>query len=126
MRLEFLAEGSRDCPLIRLYAFAPAAVLKLRELINSLAASQTQTVSLDEQLWIDPIADLKLQFCLEPRDKGIVSIGTGKFKCTLSPEGRLEMADLLAPLSEETRAEGYQWLNCDGDVALLISYDGKW
>ena len=46
MKLEYLAEGSRDCPLFRLYEFNQAEARTLRNLAKSLATGELK-LSLD-------------------------------------------------------------------------------
>jgi len=126
MKLEFLAEGSKECPLIRLYSFDQSAVLRLMNLISALAAGTTTSASLHEQPWIEPVGGCELKLCLSGHDKGVVQIGPSTFECVLRNEGWDDIAGLLKPFCESHRADVYQWLNERGQISLLISANGAW
>jgi hypothetical protein len=126
MKLEFLAEGSRDCPLIRLYAFDHTAVLKLNDLIGAFATGASTRVSLHKQPWIEPVGGCELELLLGKRDRGISQTGTLRFECTLSHEGWHDIGGLLEPFCESNRPDVYQWLNSRGKISLLISFRGTW
>jgi hypothetical protein len=126
MKLEFLAEGSRDCPLIRLYAFDHSAVLKLKDLINALATGASTQVPLHKQPWIEPVGGGKSELLLGEHDVGISQTGPLRFECTLSHDGWDEMVELLEPFCESNRPDPYQWLNSRGRISLLISFMGTW
>jgi hypothetical protein len=126
MKLEFLAEGSKECPLIRLYSFDQSAVLQLMNLISALAAGTTTNASLHEQPWIEPLGGCELKLCLGGRDEGVAQIGPSRFECVLRNEGWDDIAGLLKPFCESRRADVYQWLNDRGQISLLISASGDW
>ena len=126
MKLEFLGDGSPDCPLIRIYAFEQPAVLKLRDLVNSLAAATKTSVPLDKQPWIEPVGGCELELCLAKRDRGIIQAGPSRFECVLSHEGWLEIAGLLEPFCESNDLNAYQWLSGEGKISLLLSSSGSW
>lgn len=76
MKLEFLPEGSADCPLIRLYAFDRAAVLQFNDLVISLATGASTHASLHKQAWIEPVKDCELKLLLGKHDRGISQTGS--------------------------------------------------
>lgn len=124
MKVEFLAEGAHDCPLIRLYAFDHTAVLKLNDLISALTTGAATQVSLHKQPWIEPVDGRKLELLLGERNAGISQTGLLRFECTLSHDGWDDMVGLLEPFCESNRPDSYQWLNSRGKISLLLSFGG--
>jgi hypothetical protein len=97
VKLEFLAEGSRDCPPIRLYAFDYTAVLKLNDLISAFATGASTQVSVHKQPWIEPVGGCELELLVGQRDVGISQTGPLRFGCTLIHDGWGDMVGLLEP-----------------------------
>jgi hypothetical protein len=126
MKLEFLASGSPDCPLLRLYDFDSLAVMRLRELFRRLSDESLSNTPLYEQEAIEAIGGCRLDLRLGSRDRGIVQTGPLSFECTLTTEGWSEVVDLMEPFCDSANVKGHQWLNEDGDVSLLLSPDGLW
>lgn len=126
MKLEFLAEGSRDRPLIRLYEFDLAGATRLREAFRSLSDGLRRNIPLHEEWWIDPIAGCHLDLRLGARDLGVVERLPMTFDYVLTAEGWAEMVDLTNPFCSDQDGEVFQWLNCGGEVSLLLSLTGKW
>ncbi len=126
MKLEFLADGSPDCPLIRLYAFEQSEVIQFQDFVNSLAAGTETSVSLDKQPWIEPVGGCELELHLAKRDRGIIQVGPSRFECVLSNEGWLDIAGLLEPFCESNDLKAYQWLSEKGNISLLLSCSGMW
>jgi len=125
MKLEFLAEGSPDCPLIRLYSFTPAEALCLNATVDQLDDGGTQEVALHREPFIEPVDACFLTLRLGKRDQGIVPRAPFQFECILSDEGWLDVSALLRPFCE-TDTKGFQWLVEQGPISLLLSVDGKW
>jgi hypothetical protein len=125
MRLEFLAQGSTDCPLIRLYEFNQAEVRQLRQLVRSLIAGDRQSVALQDEMWAEPVGGCCLSLRLGNRDWGIRQVEHLNFECVLTSDGWWNVEGLLDPFCDSNPA-GFQWLTHDGRVALLISQSGQW
>jgi hypothetical protein len=129
MKLEFLAEGSDDCPLIRLYDFDITDAKRLREAFRALSDGSLQSIALHEEWWMQPLEDCQLSLRLGQRDLGVVQRLPMRFECVLMREGWLELMEKAAPFCappENPSAEMHQWLNSDGEVSLLLSASGKW
>jgi hypothetical protein len=125
MRLEYLAEGSRDCPLIRLYAFSQADAITLKQLVRSLIAGDRQQVALHDEMWIEPIGGCRLALKRGNRDQEVCQVGSLSFECVLSTDGWSNVEGLLEPFCSSD-ATGFQWLTHDGTISLLISQRGHW
>jgi hypothetical protein len=126
MKLEFLAEGARDCPLIRLYEFDLAGAMRLREAFRSLADGSLRNIPLHEEWWIEPLANCQLDLRLGLRDLGVVQRLPMKFECVLTTEAWMEVADLTDPFCAYQDGKDFQWLNDHGEVSLLLSPSGQW
>lgn len=126
MKLEFLAEGSSDCPLIRLYDFDPTGAMRLREAFRSLSDGSRRNIPLHEEWWVEPIAACHLDLRLGVRDLGVVQRLPTTFDCVLTADAWIEMVELTDPFCTQQDGEVYQWLNCDGEVSLLLSPTGTW
>jgi hypothetical protein len=125
MKLEFLPDGSPDCPLIRLYSFVHPEVLRLREIANKLATGEMREIALHDEAGLEPINSCQLSLRLGKRDQCIVQNGPQSFDCILPEEGWLDMSSLLEPFCENP-ATGFQWLVDKGPISLLISNNGTW
>lgn len=129
MKLEYLAEGSPDCPLIRLYEFDTTGAKRLREAFRSLADGSRQDIPLHEEWWVESIAGCHLDLRVGERDLGVVERLPSKFDCVSTAEGWREMADLTEPFcapQSDAAGDSFQWLNEDGEASLLLSPSGRW
>lgn len=126
--LEYLPDGSDDCPLIRLSAFEPADVIALQNLCLALAEGRVREASLDNHPWVRAIGGCRLTLRAGIANRGVrIPMPGTPFVMEYSPEGEgwLEVADKLAPFAEDPR-RGFQWLTNEGEVNVLISWNGRW
>lgn len=126
--LEYLPDGSDDCPLIRLYDFEAADVVALQDLCVALAEGRVLEASLDNQPWVHAIGGCRLVLRAGVENCGVkFPIAGAPFVMEYTPggEGWLEVADKIAPFVAD-RPGGFQWLTNEGDVNVLISWDGLW
>ena len=124
MKLEYLESGSQDCPLIRLYEFEPSEASLLRDAFGRLADGAVDDIDLAAEPYVMSIAKCRLRLCRGKRNTGIKRSKDG-FECVLSSEGWLEARDKTTPFCKAGHV-GYQWLNEDSDVSLLLSPTGTW
>lgn len=122
MKLDYLKDGSDDCPFVRLYDFRSAEIQQLRQSLETLASGKAERVALDD---VESVDGTRLTFTRATRDRGLVESGSQSFDVVLTPEGWQRWIGLLAPFCEPS--SGYQWL-CDdvGKIRLLVSNDGAW
>ena len=122
MKLDYLKDGSDDCPLVRLYEFRSAEIQRLRQSFESLASGASDHVALGD---VESVDGTQLTFTRGARDRGVVQSGAQSFDVVLTPEGWQRCMGLLEPFCEPS--SGYQWL-CDdvGRIRLLVSHDGAW
>jgi hypothetical protein len=125
VKLDYLKEGSDDCPLVRLYQFRSEEIQQLRRSFESLASGVVEHVALDEVTPVESVDGTRLTFSRAARDRGVVPSGERDFDVVLTPDGWQRCIGLLEPFCQPSW--GYQWL-CDdvGRVRLLLSHDGSW
>ena len=125
MKLEYLADGSADCPLLRLFEFSRAEIRRLRDACQQLANRESHAWALHVQPWVAPVGGCEFTWRLSSRDEPVRTLEDGRtFELAQSAEAWLEMSDLLAPFMDSVA--GYQWLVQGSGVNVLISHDGKW
>jgi|GEM_PF-974490 len=128
MKLEFLADGSPDCPLVRIWGFVPAEVCGLHEEVTRLAGGQAELVEVHSLPGVVPIDDCRLTLKVGQEDRGVNAlISENSFECLLRRHKWELVADLIRPFYEEARPRiYYQWLDDSADISLLLSDNGEW
>ena len=125
MRLEYLAEGSPDCPLIRLSDFSPAEVAALASAVTALASGQAERVAVHELPGVSSVGDCELLLCRRAWDQAVLRVGPSSFECGLTPGAWEDVAGLVEPF--QSGAVGHQWLTgAPGEASLLLSSCGRW
>ncbi len=122
MKLDYLEQGSNDCPLVRLYGFDSEDARCLRQAFCGLADGSVERVGLES---IESVDGSHLTFVLDARDRGVVETSPHHFEVVLAPEGWRQAADFVAPFCDG--GFGYQWLTPQTrGIQLLFSKDGAW
>ncbi len=127
MKLEYLADGSPDCPLLRLCDFDAAQAAGLRDMFASLADGSRDGVALHDLPWVEAVSRCRLVLRAGRRDVGVVPTGEcNGFECVLTRETWDNVEGLTEPLSAAP-SRGFQWLVPNaGGIRLLLSSDGFW
>jgi hypothetical protein len=122
VKIDFLKEGSEDCPLLRIYKFETADVQRLQALFQSLASGLIDRALLDG---VEALDGTQVTFIRSAKDRGVIETGPHRLDVLLTPERWRDVADLLDPFSQER--SGYQWLlpQTHG-INWLLSKDGSW
>ena len=127
MKLEYLPDGSLDCPLIRLYDFGANEATKLRQYVNKLANGSSNKYALHHLDFIQSIDDCQLDFVVGEKDKGILTTTmANQFICVLSQESWEWVGELIEPFCQIARSNTYQWLDETSNISLLFSPSGYW
>jgi len=125
MKLEYLASGSPDCPLIRLYDFTKVEAAELCSTIARLANGELREMAVDELPFVQAIGGCQLTIVAGTWDAGVVQQPDGSFICRLTPDTWDNVTGLIEPFTND--ATGYQWLvSTPGDAAILLSVNGQW
>jgi hypothetical protein len=125
VKIEYLADGSTECPLIRLYRFDRTEVQELAQLVKQLSTSSFHEVSLKDKSWVESVGGCGINLRLGERDEGIRQCGPVSFECVLSSDGWNNVGGLLESFCE-SNATSYQWLINTGKISLLLSHNGQW
>lgn len=124
MQLDYLHEGSADCPLLRWFDFSPTEVCAFRDLLVRLAKDADPT-AVHDLPFIRPLGGCRLILSGGAWDQGVMCGADGAFRCQLTTSTWEDDVGLLEPFCEE--GSGYQWRPCgSGTVRLLFSRDGTW
>jgi hypothetical protein len=126
MKLEYLAAGSPDCPLIRLYEFTPEEVGRLHAAVTALASGVTEAVEVHRLPCVEAVVGCRLKLVCRPWNQAVVrTAGPVEFECGLTAHSRGDVAGLVEPFVRG--AGGFQWLGgVPGEAALLLSASGQW
>ena len=126
MKIEFLPERAQACPLIRLFAYKPGEVARLRRACRDLADGQIAEFVLHDQPWVERVADCRFIWRASSEDRGVVLPALGSpFVLEFSDEAWREVEDKLLPFAEDSGGD-FTWLTNEGDVNVLISESGQW
>ena len=126
MKLEYVADGSPECPLIRLYDFNPADAQRLREAFRSIADGSQQVLPLHEEWWMEPVEGCQLTLRSGPRDLGVVPRLPMRFDCVLGTQSWRAIIDVMEPFCVSSELSTHEWLNRHGEISLLLSVNGGW
>jgi len=128
MKIEFLKEGSTDCPLLRIYGNEPSSAAHLATAFRQLAKRQTQTIAIHELPDFQPVDECRLFARINSEDKGVHQVDGSTFECLLMPETWENLAELTDPFVERHEGGRHQWLDETSEISLLISSNefGRW
>jgi hypothetical protein len=130
MKLDYLAEGSELCPLLRLYDFTPGEAQQLLEAAHELASAGSPMIAIHELSFVEGRQGCRLTWRLTDDDHGIVPHGGNVFTCDLSASGWSDLAMLIEPFVALPANGYFQWLigglNTAHSPSLLLSPDGQW
>jgi hypothetical protein len=127
MKLEILPDGSPDCPLLRLFDFTPSEAGQLHDAIAGLASGSNVRADVHHLPAVKPIGGCALTLVVSRRDQGVLrKAGPAEFVCGFTAVTWDNVAGLIEPFTV-SGCRGYQWLaEAPGEVAVLLSIDGKW
>lgn len=127
MKLEYIADGSPYCPLIRLYEFTDIETSGLRTKVAELAQGSSISIALHDLNFVTPIGGCELILIVADDDQGILASDSDSlFMCMLSQETWEQIAGLIESFCKSGGLSGYQWLDETSDISLLLSPDGSW
>ena len=125
MKIEYISEGPVDCPLLRLFDYWMDEIEQLRLISLDLAEGRTTELALHDQPWIDPVAGCRFIWRIDTKDIGVrMPENDAPFVLAFSDEAWREAADKLLPFAQGS--SGHNWLTNEGEVNVLITWDGLW
>lgn len=122
LTLEYLADGSPDCPLLLLHGRSPAVV---RSLAGALAAITSEGLELQAFPGVEAVAGCRVSARLARRDLGIRQLGPAEFAWELGFDGWGQVAALMEPFTRARTTTGFQWLQ-SGPISFIISAARDW
>ena len=125
MRLEYLLDGSVDCPLIRLFDFTPAEAAAFGLTVANLASGRVEQIAVHKLAGVEAVGGCELLLLLRGWDQAVVQVGPVSFECGLTTSTWENVAGLVEPFI--AGSGGYQWLaGVPGEASLLLSASGQW
>jgi hypothetical protein len=125
MKLEFLPDGSDDCPLVRVYDFSPDEVDRLCAALSALASGEQQSSAVHALPGCEAVSGCRLVLRCGSKDKGLVQLpALAAFECVLTAGSWDNVAGLIEPFLGG--GGGHQWVVTSGDAKWLVSTDGRW
>ena len=126
MKLDYLHEGSSECPLLRLHDFTPAEAQQLYRVLRSLATGKLTESPIHALPFVEAVA-CQLTCRIASSVPRLRHADADSWEWSATQATWRQVAGLVAPFARG--ASGFQWLNADGhpdDPAVLISADGHW
>jgi hypothetical protein len=125
VRLDYLAEGSPDCPLIRLSDFSASEASVLASAITLLASGQAEAVAVHELPGVVAVDGCELILRRRNWEQAVLRTGPLSFECGFTLDTWDNMAGLVEPFAAGAR--GFQWLaGVPGEASLLLTSSGAW
>jgi len=125
MKIEYLAAGADECPLLRICDFQRSELVQLQSNCVAFAEGRMNKKPLAEHSGEPASDNCALLGKIDERDLGIKCAKVEHlYVLVLSNDSWREIAEKLQPLIEHET--GYQWLSDQGDLRLLVSKDGTW
>jgi hypothetical protein len=128
MRIEFVANGSNDCPAILFYGCPSAGAETLINTFRSLGGGQETEVPLHQLIGLTSVGAIRV-FATNAKSRSSVDqLSDTVFRWRRDREGWLEVADLAEPVAQSNPREGtrFQYLERNGRVNVVFSTDRAW
>ena len=136
MDIEFLKEGSADCPLVRIYGTDQKEFSTLLAAAKELATAEGKSRAAHEFPDFRPVSNCTLSLISASTDEGVRQIADMSFVWALTPAKWLLVAGLIEPFTLKPCDGSYQWLSGKearhglnrGPISILLScsQDGHW
>jgi hypothetical protein len=137
MKLEFLENGSPDCPLIRIYGTQPTDFASLLHALRPLAEADGRCCAIDEVSGFQPLDGCSLTAFSCSQTAGVHRDDEAlRFEWKLTPAKWLIVAGLVSPFAQGFLDGRHQWLSGReaafglelGEIGVVLSCsgDGRW
>jgi hypothetical protein len=128
MRIEFLPDGSHDCPAILLHGCPSAGAEALINTFRSLAEGQQTELALHQLPNLTTVGDIQVFATNANGTAGVQQLSALVFRWRQDREGWLEVAELAEPVAHGDPREGtrFQYLERNGKVNVIISTHRAW
>ena len=129
MHIEYIPNGSYNCPLIRLFDFEADEARELHNLFARLASGTVSESDLAAQSWMESVGGCRMTLHSAARRRGIVKADSGNatsFACLLTLDDWETVAERTLPFCKPRREGSYAWLDDTSPLSLLLSVNGSW
>ncbi len=129
MQLEYFSDPTSDArPVLLLFGDDPGEAKLVRDEIYELALNDPGTeLGIDRLRYVEPVDGSALTAVVGMSDRGLVLMTDlpPVFRCELSSESWLTVADLIDPFTTAT-PRGHQYLTDQGPIDWIISSAREW
>lgn len=135
MELEFLPDGSMDCPLLIMSPSVPEEAKLLYQAISDMVSVSGTTLDIHTLPFISPIEGCELSAEISGQDLGVIPTNTldvflsetqNHFNWKLTRQSWEYVLALLHPFTTKKDSKGYQWLDETSQIEVLISEYYRW
>jgi len=128
MNIEFVPDGTHDCPAILFYDCPSDGANSLINIFRSLAEKKDMQVELGKLAGVTLVGNLKLFATNSKGDVGVERVSTAVFRWCRDREGWLEATELAEPVAHSEPSEGtrFQYLERNGEVNVIFSTGREW
>jgi hypothetical protein len=128
MRIEFVPDGSHDCPAVLFYGCPSAGAEALINTFRLLAEGLETEVPLHEVPDLYPVGDIQVFATNASGRAGFQQLSPPAFRWRKDREGWLEAAELARPVAHSDPSEGtrFQYLERNGRVNVIFSAERGW
>ena len=128
MQLEFLPDGSHDCPAILFHGCPSAGAETLINIFRSLAEGPETQMVLHQLPGLFPVGDIQVFATNGHGSDGVQQLSDRKFRWRKGREGWLEAAELAEPVACSDPGQGtrFQYLERRGKINVIFSTDRVW
>lgn len=137
MRIEYLHEGSPNCPLLRFYGNDLQDFSILRQRFKELGSGALPHVGIHDLPGFQAIRGCTLTAKVGQKNEGVSQVGPGQdFEWVLTRDSWETVRELTEPFLELRKAHLHQWLAGkdarfgleDSRISILLSNseDGRW
>jgi hypothetical protein len=127
MKIEFIAEGAQDCPLILIHGRETVVVRQLAEEFRRLADGTSCRADVHDIFHRASLDEIRLTASASGWDIGVVQVSPAIFEWRLTAVSWDNAVGLLEPFwlapSEE---HTHQYLDQAGDISVIVSTDRSW
>ena len=125
MLLEFLADDSDECPLLRFYGWGDGEVSLLREAAERLATGASRSIEVHQLPFIEAVGGITFAWVADAWDRGVLLPHDQRsFVMQLPSELWADVVEIIRPF--ERGAIGLNWLLPVTEVEVLLSWSGQW
>ena len=128
MQMEFVPDGSHDCPALLFYGCPSVGAEVLINSFRLLAEAPETEVALHELADLHPVGDIQVFATNGSGRTGIQQLSPAVFHWRKEREGWLETAELAEPVAHSDPTEGtrFQFLERYGRVNVIFSTSRGW